>query len=81
MTAITFYSCERDEYVKERGETKIAIEGWIEEGDVARVLISRSIRISELIDSTKSETTDISLPAEGVYILQSEDRTVKVSVF
>jgi hypothetical protein len=28
-----------------------------------------------------SETADISLPAEGVYILQSEERTVKISVF
>jgi hypothetical protein len=45
-------SCEREGYNIEYGEMKIVVEGWIEEGEVARVLLSRSVPISELVDST-----------------------------
>ena len=45
-------SCEHQEYIVTEGESKIVVEGWIEEGDVARVLITRSIPMTEPIDST-----------------------------
>ena len=46
-----FSSCERGEYTITKGESKIVVEGWISEGDVARVLITRSIPMTEPIDS------------------------------
>ena len=45
-------SCKRGEYIITEGESKIVVEGWIEEGDVARVLITRSIPMTEPIDSS-----------------------------
>jgi hypothetical protein len=45
-------SCEREGYDMEYGEMKLVVEGWIEEGEVARVLLLRSVPISELVDST-----------------------------
>ena len=51
LSVLLFFSCS-DEYVKEEGESKLVIEGWIEECDVAHVLLSRSIKVSELIDSS-----------------------------
>lgn len=33
-------------------ESKLAVEGWIEEGDGARVILSRTIPINDVIDST-----------------------------
>ncbi|MCL2412674.1 MAG: DUF4249 domain-containing protein [Bacteroidales bacterium] len=47
-----FTSCEREGYFLEFGETKIVVEGWIDEGEVARVLLSRSVPITELVDSS-----------------------------
>jgi hypothetical protein len=44
-------SCQRDEYIIEEGESKIVVEGWIEEGDVARVLLTRSVPMTESVDS------------------------------
>ena len=44
-------SCGR-EYNMEGGEMKLVIEGWIDEGEVAQVLLSRSVPISELVDSS-----------------------------
>ena len=46
-----FASCEREEY-KEYGEQKLVVEGWIDEGDVAHVVLSRSIPIYEIVDSS-----------------------------
>ena len=47
-----FSSCEREDYTTESGETKLVVEGWMDEGDVARVLLSHSVPISELVDSS-----------------------------
>lgn len=49
---LIFSSCEHNEYLITEGESKVVIEGWIEEGDVARVLITRSIPVTEPIDSS-----------------------------
>jgi hypothetical protein len=46
-------SCSREDYVKSvDGESKIVVEGWIEQGDVPQVILSRSIPINAVIDST-----------------------------
>ena len=46
-----FWSCEADDYTITEGTSKIVVEGWIDEGDVARVLLSRSIPMTDLVDS------------------------------
>ena len=33
-------------------ESKLAVEGWIEEGDVSQVILSSTIPINDIIDST-----------------------------
>jgi hypothetical protein len=46
-------SCSREDYVKSvDGESKIVVEGWIEQGDVPQVILSRSIPVNAVIDST-----------------------------
>ncbi|PJJ09522.1 uncharacterized protein DUF4249 [Flavobacterium sp. 1] len=46
-------SCSRENYVESvEGESKIVVEGWIEQGDVPQVILSRSIPINATIDST-----------------------------
>lgn len=46
-------SCTREDYVNNvDGESKIVVEGWIEQGDVPQVILSRSIPINATIDST-----------------------------
>jgi hypothetical protein len=46
-------SCSREDYVKNvDGDSKIVVEGWIEQGDVPQVILSRSIPINAVIDST-----------------------------
>ena len=47
-----FSSCERNFYEITQGESKIVVEGWIEEGDVARVLLSHSIPMTRNVDSS-----------------------------
>jgi hypothetical protein len=50
---IFLVSCSREDYVKSvDGESKIVVEGWIEQGDVPQVILSRSIPINATIDST-----------------------------
>ena len=49
---LAFPSCQRDDFVIKDGESKIVVEGWIEEGEVARVLLSRSIPMNEMVDSS-----------------------------
>ena len=49
--SLLFYSCKHEEYTIEAGESQIVVEGWIEEGDVARVLVTRSIPMTDVIDS------------------------------
>ena len=46
-----FSSCEDIKYVITEGDSKLVVEGWIEEGDVARVLVTRSIPMTVPIDS------------------------------
>lgn len=45
-------SCRREDYVIETGESKIVVEGWIEDGEEAKVLLTRSVPISEVLDSS-----------------------------
>ncbi len=46
-------SCSNDNFSEEKSiESKIVVEGWIEEGDYANVLLSRSIPVTDVIDST-----------------------------
>lgn len=46
-------SCSRDDFSEQAIiESKIVVEGWIEEGDYAQVLLSSSIPVTDVIDST-----------------------------
>jgi hypothetical protein len=46
-------SCSREDYMGNvEGESRIVVEGWIEQGDVPQVILSRSIPINATIDST-----------------------------
>lgn len=50
---VALISCNKDDFGKEiKVDSKIVVEGWIEEGDVAQVILSRSIPINADIDST-----------------------------
>ena len=48
---IFFPACNNDNYTISEGASKIVVEGWIDEGDVARVLLSRSIPMTDIVDS------------------------------
>lgn len=51
--AIIITSCSNDNFSEQKSlESKIVVEGWIEEGDFAQVLLSSSIPVTEVIDST-----------------------------
>lgn len=53
LLLIIVVSCSRENYVESvEGESKIVVEGWIEQGDVPQVILSRSIPINATIDST-----------------------------
>jgi len=45
-------SCSKDDFSEQSNESKIVVEGWIEEGDYAQVLLSSSIPVTDVIDST-----------------------------
>jgi len=45
-------SCSKDDFSEQSNESKIVVEGWIEEGDYAQVLLSSSIPVKDVIDST-----------------------------
>ena len=45
-------SCSKDDFGERSTESKIVVEGWIEEGDYAQVLLSSSIPVTDVIDST-----------------------------
>ena len=49
---LPFSSCQREDYIIRGGESKIVVEGWIEEGEPARVLLSRSVPMNEPVDSS-----------------------------
>lgn len=45
--------CSKDDFSEQKSiESKIVVEGWIEEGDYAQVLLSSSIPVTGVIDST-----------------------------
>lgn len=53
LLVIIVISCNSYDFsIEIKPETKLVVEGWIEEGDVARLLLSSSIPINEVIDST-----------------------------
>ncbi|WP_428230081.1 DUF4249 domain-containing protein [Flavobacterium sp.] len=45
-------SCSKEDFSEKSIESKIVVEGWIEEGDYAQVLLSSSIPVTDAIDST-----------------------------
>ena len=46
-------SCNKDDFSTEiDAESKIVVEGWIEEGDVPQLILSSSIPVTQVIDST-----------------------------
>jgi len=51
--AIIITSCSNDNINEQKSlESKLVVEGWIEEGDYAQVLLSSSIPVTDVIDST-----------------------------
>jgi hypothetical protein len=53
LLALLFVDCAKDDFSNEvNSESKIVVEGWIEEDDFAQVLLSSSISVAEVIDST-----------------------------
>lgn len=46
-------SCSNENFSEQKStESKIVVEGWIEEGDFANVLLSSSIPVTDVVDST-----------------------------
>jgi len=52
LFALIIMSCSKDDFSEQNIESKIVVEGWIEEGDYAQVLLSSSIPVTDVIDST-----------------------------
>lgn len=53
LLGLLVVSCSNDNFSEQRNvESKIVVEGWIEEGDYANVLLSSSIPVTDGIDST-----------------------------
>lgn len=53
LLVIIVLSCNSDDFsIEIKPESKLVVEGWIEEGDFAQLLLSSSIPINEVIDST-----------------------------
>lgn len=53
ILTILVISCNNDDFSAEvKPESKIVVEGWIEEGDVPQLILSSSISITEVVDST-----------------------------
>lgn len=53
LFSLIIISCSNDNFSSEKSlESKIVVEGWIEEGDFANVLLSSSIPVADVIDST-----------------------------
>ncbi|KAF2511909.1 DUF4249 domain-containing protein [Flavobacterium foetidum] len=53
LFGLTIMSCSNDNFSEQKkNESKIVVEGWIEEGDFANVLLSSSIPVTDVIDST-----------------------------
>lgn len=53
LFGLLLISCSNDNFNEQKNvESKIVVEGWIEEGDFANVLLSSSIPVTNVIDST-----------------------------
>lgn len=52
LFALIITSCSKDDFAEQSLESKVVVEGWIEEGDYAQVLLSSSIPVTYVIDST-----------------------------
>ncbi|RKR09454.1 uncharacterized protein DUF4249 [Flavobacterium sp. 90] len=52
LFALVITSCSKDDFSEQNLESKVIVEGWIEEGDYAQVLLSSSIPVTGTIDST-----------------------------
>ncbi|MCD0468520.1 DUF4249 domain-containing protein [Flavobacterium sp. JAS] len=52
LFALIITSCSKDDFSEKSIESKVVVEGWIEEGDYAQVLLSSSIPVTDVIDST-----------------------------
>jgi hypothetical protein len=52
LFVLTIISCSKDDFIEKSTESKVVVEGWIEEGDYAQVLLSSSIPVTDVIDST-----------------------------
>lgn len=53
LFVLVMANCSRDDFSEQASiESKIVVEGWIEEGDYAQVLLSSSIPVADVIDST-----------------------------
>ncbi|KRB56246.1 DUF4249 domain-containing protein [Flavobacterium sp. Root186] len=53
LFALIITSCSKEDFSEQKSlESKIVVEGWIEEGDFANVLLSSSIPVTDVIDST-----------------------------
>ncbi|MDQ1164245.1 DUF4249 domain-containing protein [Flavobacterium sp. SORGH_AS_0622] len=53
LFSLLIISCSNDNFNEQKNlESKIVVEGWIEEGDFANVLLSSSIPVTDVIDST-----------------------------
>lgn len=52
LFALIVISCSKDDFIEQSIESKVVVEGWIEEGDYAQVLLSSSIPVTDVIDST-----------------------------
>ena len=53
VLSIIITSCSNDNFSEQKSlESKLVVEGWIEEGDYAQVLLSSSIPVTDVIDST-----------------------------
>lgn len=53
LFSLLLLGCSNDNFSEQKSlESKIVVEGWIEEGDFANVLLSSSIPVTDIIDST-----------------------------
>jgi len=52
LFALIIMSCSKEDFSEQNIESKIVVEGWIEEGNYAQVLLSTSIPVTDVIDST-----------------------------
>lgn len=53
LFSLLLLGCSNDNFSEQKNlESKIVVEGWIEEGDFANVLLSSSIPVTDVIDST-----------------------------